>query len=34
VIARVVAGDETTALEPFEVVPLALGQLWPEADTG
>jgi Uma2 family endonuclease len=33
-IARVVAGDETTALEPFEVVPLALGQLWPESDTG
>jgi len=34
VIAQVVAGEEAVRLEPFDAVPLELGRLWPEVETG
>jgi Uma2 family endonuclease len=34
VIAHVVDGKDAVRLAPFDAVPLELGTLWPEADTG
>jgi Uma2 family endonuclease len=34
VIAQVIAGEETAGVEPFETVPLELGRLWPQLETG